>query len=131
MIEMARLKGSKATDNKIRWEADVDGTAFKLYIPKWRVPEPWPQVIDVTISPHAQRPLAKLPPDAARKSPGSRAVPIEAHLERFREHTQTVRYKPAGDPSEWEIGEPYIPAEMTFDSAKLLTITVKWQRSSG
>ena len=35
-----QMQPSKETDNKLRWEAcDQD---FKLYIPKWRVPQPWP-----------------------------------------------------------------------------------------
>ena len=129
MIEMARLEESKETPNKVRWDADVDGTAFELYIPKWRVPEPWPRLIDVTISPYTQQPLGKLSQDTARENPRSRAVSIATHLKKFREHTQTVRYQPEGDPLDWEIGEPYLLTPMTFDSAERLTITVKWQRS--
>jgi hypothetical protein len=43
MIEMALLKPSKETENKLRWSTYMnDGSKFHLYVPKWRVPEPWP-----------------------------------------------------------------------------------------
>jgi hypothetical protein len=42
MGEVALMDPSKTTDNKLRWQADVEGVNFKLYIPKWRVPRPWP-----------------------------------------------------------------------------------------
>lgn len=29
----------KETENKYRWDADIDGVRFELYIPKWRVPD--------------------------------------------------------------------------------------------
>jgi len=28
----------KSTEQKLRWDEDVDGTKFEIYIPKWRVP---------------------------------------------------------------------------------------------
>ena len=51
MIELALLKPSKETENKLRWSTHVeqDDTDFQLYIPKWRVPEPWPGRIIVYI----------------------------------------------------------------------------------
>jgi len=50
MIRLSLMAPSKETDLKLRWEADVEGVAFKLYIPKWRVPRPWPTRILVRIS---------------------------------------------------------------------------------
>ena len=127
MIEMALLAENKETDNKVRWAADVQGTSFKLYIPKWRVPEPWPHLIHVTVSQlEAEKPL-RLSREAAEAHPESCSRSIVAHLRKYREQTQTIRYRPEGDEKEWEIGEPYIPTAMTFDEAERLTITVDWK----
>ena len=126
MVEMALLEETKETDNKVRWDADVEGTRFSLYIPKWRVPEPWPLQLHVTVSPHTQQQPLSLSPAAVRKAPESRKKSIVTHLKKFREHTQTIRYHPEGDSSTWEIGEPYIPIPMTYGRAERLTITVKW-----
>jgi len=50
MVEIALMEPSKETDNKLRWKADVEGVSFKLYVPKWRVPRPWPTRILVRVS---------------------------------------------------------------------------------
>jgi len=126
MIEMALLEEAKETDNKVRWDADIDGTRFELYIPKWRVPEPWPRLIRVTIEPHTQQHPRSLSLATASEAPESRKEPIVTHLRKYREQTQTIRYRSEGDPSAWEIGEPYIPIPMTYGEAERLTITVKW-----
>ena len=39
----------KSTERKFRWDEDIDGTNFELYIPKWRTPEPTPGMISVKI----------------------------------------------------------------------------------
>ena len=127
MVEMALLEETKETDNKVRWDADIEGTRFSLYIPKWRVPEPWPRLIHVTVSADTQERPLSLSSALARQAPESRKQPIVTHLKKFREHTQTIRYQPEGDASAWEIGEPYIPIPMTYGEAERLTITVKWE----
>jgi len=127
MIEMALLEEAKETDNKIRWDTRIDGTRFSLYIPKWRVPEPLPRLIHVTISPYTQQQSLTLSPAAAHTVPESRKEPIVAHLKRVKEHTQTIRYQPEGDASAWEVGEPYIPTPMTYSEAERLTIMVQWE----
>ena len=37
------MYSSKQTDLKLRWDSYVDRVLFELYIPKWRVPRPWPK----------------------------------------------------------------------------------------
>lgn len=128
MIEMALLEEAKETDNKVRWDADVEGMRFSLYIPKWRVPEPWPRLIHVTVSLYTQQRISLLSQAVASKSPESCNKSIVAHLKKFLEHTQTIRYKPEGDPSDWEIGEPYIPILITHGKAERLTMTVEWAK---
>lgn len=39
----------KETENKLRWVVDVDGVAFKFYIPQRFVPQPPPKRIVVGI----------------------------------------------------------------------------------
>jgi len=124
MIEMVLLEETKETENKVRWDADIEDTKFSLYIPKWRVPEPWPQTIHVTITPYDQSKVSSISRLEAKNSPRLRYKPIIAHLKKYREHTQTIRYQPEGDPKGREIGEPYIPYHMTYDGAGHLTITV-------
>ena len=114
MIEMALLEEAKETDNKVRWDAELEDARFSLYIPKWRVPEPWPRLIQVAVSPRTQSKQPSLSRAAASKAPDSRKQPIVSHLNKVREHTQTIRYQPDGDAAAWEIGEPYIPASMTY-----------------
>jgi hypothetical protein len=41
---------AKETPNKLRWDVLVEGAPFELYIPKWRVPRPWPRRIVVRLS---------------------------------------------------------------------------------
>ena len=42
------------------------------------------------------------------------------------EHTKTIQYCPEGNNEEWEIGEPYIPFQLTHNEAKRLRICVQW-----
>ena len=128
MIEMTLLEESKETERKVRWDADVVGAPFSLYIPKWRVPEPWPRVIQVRITPSTDTPATHLSPADGLNHPLSRTRPIVTHTARVRWHTKTIRYRPDGDESEWETGEPYIPIAMTFEGSERLTLTVNWQK---
>src|SRR6266542_2964848 len=105
MIEVALMAPSKQTDNKLRWEADVDGVNFKLYIPKSRVPEPWPRRILVRVCDVDQQSGN----EAVQADDPSLERAITATVRRVRDHTDTVRFDPDGDPDDWKIGSPYIP----------------------
>jgi len=59
-------------------------------------------------------------------SPYLRTSTIVSYVERFEEHTETLRYRPVGDDNEWEIGEPYIPYSLTYDCADCLKLTIEW-----
>lgn len=129
MIETVLLESTKETDNKIRWDADIDGARFSLYIPKWRVPKPLPTFIYVTVLPYTRQKYFALSPANASNDPETCNQPIITNLRKFSEHTRTIRYQPEEDPSYWEIGEPYIPLSMTYDMAEQLTIIVNWYRN--
>ncbi len=125
MIEM-HLMPSKETDRKLRWATYVeeDETEFKLYIPKWRVPRPWPAVIRVSVR-EASGPL---PP--ARPLRDLRA-PIRVRVKRVAEMVHSVRFAPHGNPETWEIGEPYIPYSLLpSEDAAEVDITVEWDFAS-
>ena len=141
----------KSTDNKFRWDEDVDGTKFSLYVPKLRVPEPTPPMIGIKLydatglDPSQQltpvqraallkagmadeqvSELDKWLPVSATKEPHSDR-PIIAAVKFYKIHTQTVRYKPIGDPESWEIGEPYVPiSALPFDYPLQLILRVTW-----
>lgn len=130
MREIALMNPSKETDNKLRWWADVEGVCFQLYIPKWRVPTPWPVRLEVVVDPQAASPET----DRRLTSPCSRELegPIIATLEKVREHTETVRYRPIGDQDSWELGEPYVPyAVLPAPSPERVRLEVRWDRSAG
>jgi|SRR6266550_2864190 len=127
MISMTLHEKTKETENKVRWDADVGGTPFELYIPKWRVPEPWPALIRVEVSDHAGYKPSSLSPSVAQNAPDRRNDPIIARVKKFKEHTETIRYQPEGIASDWEIGEPYVPFSMTYGRKEHLTILVHWK----
>jgi len=125
MIEMTLMDPSKETDNKLRWEIDIEGVKFKLYIPKRRVPQPWPNQITVTVNETTGNP----PP---RAIPAELSSPVIATVERTSEHSQTARFTPSGDPQTWEIGEPYIPYQLLpRRNVSRLDIEVSWDYSNG
>jgi hypothetical protein len=127
-IEMTFFEASKETENKLRWDTTVGGAIFSQYIPKWRVPQPWPKTIGLCLSPRRSgtEDPPNLSPADVRDHPTSRLEPIVAIVRRFREHTKTLRYDPVGHPDTWEIGNPYIPYLLTFEESDFLRLIVLW-----
>jgi hypothetical protein len=120
------MNPSKQTDNKLRWSSDVEGVEFKLYIPKDRVPRPWPIRIRVAISEYSAG-----NPEAA-SAQGGTEEPIVCVVERVSEKSKTVRYRPLGDPKAWQLGEPYIPLTLLpADLPERLRVEVRWDRTGG
>ena len=128
MIELLLLESTKETERKLRWGKEIDDTIFSLYIPKWRVPKPWPKRIYVDIEP------VELPKTIRQyytraeieRNKELKKKPITSMIRSFWPHTKTQRYQPLGNKSEWEIGEPYIPYELTHDCAEYLKLTINW-----
>ncbi len=130
MYEITLMDPSKVTEKKLRWIADINGAPFELYIPKRRVPEPWPVQIIVTVTDDFRRPHVNF------HSNQDRSKPIQAIITKVVKHTRTVRYRPHGDNNEWEIGEPYIPKEILeaispSSIPERLQIEVRWDYSAG
>jgi len=136
MKEIALMHSSKQTGRKLRWDSNVDGVLFELYIPKWRVPRPWPKriIVSVSIPDCSTDEASKSSPRSANGPEGIAALEqsIVATVEMVREHTKTVRFAPRGNPEDWEIGEPYIPFALLPDSSwQRVQIGVRWDRSAG
>lgn len=132
MREVSLLNNAKITDNKLRWDAKIGDAQFELYIPKWRVPDPWPGRIFVHIqdNPELAKPwLAELKKQRpAREHPEQ---PIISRVNRYKEHTRTVRFNPIGDQKSWEIGSPYIPYELLDnEKAETLVLRIIWDRET-
>jgi hypothetical protein len=134
-------KSSKETKNKMCWDTTVESpdkeghnvpVNFRLYIHKWRVPEPCPETIYVKIEPAT---LQTKPPfitaEDAEAKPALRKKPVTAIVHAFKPHTATLRYHPIEDHTEWEIGEPYIPYSLTHGEAEYLKITIEWKKPAG
>lgn len=128
MYEVLRLQ--KETGNKFRWDGYVDGVNFKLYIPKWRVPEPTPITIYVRLFELSKTPGNNegLTREKIEADPSLRSENIYAHIIRCNDHSKTVRFDPTGDYEDWEIGSPYIPESLLPKvDTKELIIEVKWK----
>jgi hypothetical protein len=142
-----RLSFAKPTDAKLRWDEDIDGTPFELYIPKWRVPDPVPRAISVRmwIIPKAIS-VGTLPPSSGTllnagvdlseigclqellpvvRGPVEYPIISVVHFDRV--HTKTVRYSPLGDQKKWEIGQPYVPQSvLSVPYPGQLVLQVRW-----
>ena len=128
MIEMA-LGPSKETDKKFRWSTRVekDNAPFHLYIPKWRVPEPWPGRIFVGIESFSGDPSGF---SQSRCDLDNLDNPIKVLVKPIEDHTRTVKYAPVGDKEGWQTGYPYIPDSLIPSDSHFLIIEVKWDLDS-
>jgi hypothetical protein len=132
LLEMTRLEAAKETDNKLRWDVDIDDTRFSLYIPKWRIPHPWPSRIWVAVVPRRGEgeDQSNLSPNDVGQEPTLTREPIIATIKKMAVHTKTIHYCPVGDPENQEIGEPYLPFAVTYGGADRLRIIVLWDITS-
>ncbi|MCG2790900.1 MAG: hypothetical protein L6305_04010 [Actinomycetia bacterium] len=123
---------NKETDNKYRWDAMVDNAPLEIYIPKWRVPDPYPQRISVQIFEPADSrcPIVTIhSKKEVKEKPGLRLGPITAEVTFTEVKELTVRYDPvlAGNDAR-EIGSPYIPKTLLDDPPQTrLVIVINWK----
>ena len=132
LLEMTLFDSAKETDNKLRWDADVEQIRFSLYIPKWRIPQPWPSHIWVGVAPRrvSSEESPNLSPDDVVSDSSLTHEPLVATVAKLTEHTETIRYRPLGDNKLWEIGEPYVPIPLTHGGAERLRLIVLWDLTS-
>jgi hypothetical protein len=129
--EALLMRPSSETANKLRWEVDINGTSFSLYIPKRRVPLPWPRQIVVTVSASEIDTgiTGRTLPSHTQIDP---RLPIIAVLQREVRRKHTVRYRPIGAANTWEVGKPYIPYSLLpTDAPERIQLEVRWDFSAG
>lgn len=129
MTATVALEPSKETQNMLRWSTHVeeDDADFHLYIPKWRVPRPWPGLIKVTIQAY------RGDPSDFEESPshrGRQEGPIRVLVQRVEKHSRHIQYAPFGDSETWQISRPYIPFSLVVEDSDLLDIEVQWDFST-
>lgn len=130
MREVVLIFGG-TTDNKVVYHTREYAERFTLYIPKWRVPLPWPEKIRFGLDddPTATAPKPQGPPSAPYRN---LEEPLIAGLKKRENKTKTVRYCPIGAQNDWEVGEPYIPLVwLDTPPQNLLRIEVHWDRTAG
>lgn len=121
------LEYQKETENKLRWGADVDGTPFELYIPKWRIPDPTPGKVLIRAQDKIKT-TNQFTRDEIEQDPELRNKPIYAEITRITELTKTIRFDPIGDKNNWEIGSPYIPKSiLPSEDTKKLYVVIEWK----
>jgi hypothetical protein len=76
------------THNKVKWAARLGDTTFNFYIPKWRVPEPWPDCIAVTISISDDEDSTRHGGRSMRAK--DRSLPISSVTDRVSDHSRTA-----------------------------------------
>lgn len=128
IIEMKLFEAAKETDNKLRWDFEVQNTKFSIYIPKWRVPRPWPSKIYLRVDPRRGDSIdnPNLSLEDVKKDAALTHEPIVAIVSFLERKTETIRYRPEGDDKKWEIGEPYIPKPLAFNESKKLRLIIFW-----
>lgn len=124
-----QLWSADDTGGTLVWSASTSNARFYLYMPKWRVPEPWPALITVRITDNLTEweKYEPLTPTAAQKNPERLERPIFAKIGYPKPHTETFRYDPFDVQDEAEIGSPYIPMSLLpFEPPEVLLIQVRW-----
>ena len=108
---------------------EEDKADFEFYIPKGRVPKPWPGHIFVGIEAFSGDPsgFAQSPCDLDNLD-----NPIKVLVKRIEDeyHAKTILYRQLGDNRYWQIGEPYIPKSLIPRGPDSLIIEVKWDLQS-
>lgn len=124
------LTSSHETQNKLAWRTKVDNASFDIYVPKWRVPHPWPGRIFAQLGTKFE--MKHL--DQGSHSHPNRIIapnPIVAKCIRVGHSTKKPIFAPA-DPNtdHWEIGSTYVPYSLLpMDAGTELVVFVAWDFS--
>ena len=113
----------------------VGNASLEMYIPKWRVPDPYPQRISVQIFEPADSRCPIVVPHGKKEVEANqrlRFVPITAEVTYMEDRTRTARYDPVLEGNDArEIGSPYIPFALCDSRPKQLVIVIKWENKNG
>lgn len=126
MTPLLYLNFDKQTLRMVRYRVPLGTVDFCIYVPKWRIPAPWPKKIMVQVESLGsdQRARGVL---AATARVGSAKSPIYAIMSRVSVHTRTVRFDPETSERDDEIGAIYVPYSLLSDPPpERILMTVKW-----
>lgn len=109
------------------WEYKQDKTISKLYIPKWRVPEPIPTIVSVSVDTHNGFEENRISERDILRNPQKKRLPIVVLGERVSDHQYTIRF----DTNNYnnQINSLYVPytfLEENLDIKKVM-IKVQWE----
>jgi hypothetical protein len=121
----------KETPNKLRWVASPPHQDFKIYVPKWRVPEPWPRRVTVSIDAVDIRRGTPLSKRDSRQQPSLRWHPVQVVMVIDEYHERSIRYAQEGDEDSWEVSHTYIPYALTEGQSEKIVLTVSWRMTAG
>ncbi|MBC7853692.1 MAG: hypothetical protein IAF94_09675 [Pirellulaceae bacterium] len=120
------LTGSHETQNKLVWQTKVDNTSFDIYVPKWRVPRPWPGRIFVQLGTEFEmQHMLRL------SNPCGAPDPIVAKCILAGHSAKKPIFAPSDpNPDRWEIGSTYLPYSwLPPDVESELVVYVAWDLS--
>jgi hypothetical protein len=126
----AILESWKTTQDKLRWDGKFSGIQWEIYIPKWRVPKPWPGLIRVKIGlPDEFGLLPTFEPSAEFSDSDSVTVICRRNWD-FHSPND-AQFEPLGnDEQSWQIGTSYIPFDLLPDPlCERVVVQVSWDRS--
>ena len=126
----------KDTTNWYRWDAkvDEDDTLLEIYLPKWRVPDPYPLRISMEIHEPSEyrRPIVPLNREEALANPRLRRAPITAEVTFTKDRSPKAEYGPVLDDDVREIGDLFIPKTLLAGlTPKRLVIVINWETGNG
>jgi hypothetical protein len=121
----------KDTANWYRWDAKIDDTLLEIYLPKWRVPDPYPLRISMEIYEPSEyrRPIVPLDQEEALANPRLRRAPIVAEVTfTNKDRSPKVEYGPVLNDNVREIGDLFIPKTLLAGlTPKRLVIVIDWE----
>src|SRR5436190_18981422 len=124
------LRSFKSTAGTLRWDADIFGVNFAVYISRWRVPKPWPGRIRVRI--YGPSELTEMLNESPKYNHQENEIPLTAVLCHVSDNgNRTTTYVPIdSDENSWELRRIYVPQSLLPDEpCQTLGIQVIWDNS--
>jgi len=132
-MDKISCKYDKETPNMHRWEKTINNESLKIYINKWRVPNPYPSHISVEIIELDERTrfINYLYPEELRANPELFSKPIVTRITYNEKHSSTFKYKTDLNDDVRETGDIFIPQKLLSSSPpKRLIIVINWENKT-
>ena len=125
---------SKSTEGMHRWDAMIGHAPLEIYIPRWRVPDPYPSHISVEIFEWAEylQSINYLYQEELLANPELSHNSIVTRVTFNKDCSLTAKYKTDLNNDVREIGDPFIPKTLLSTlPPKRLVIVINWERGNG